>query len=48
MVVHSYITNECETFYGEAVAVIKPTSSNDVIIEASSKYGKTISIIKGY
>ena len=42
-----YITNECETFYGEAVAVIKPTSSNDVIIEASSKYGKTISIIKG-
>ena len=43
-----YITNECETFYGEAVAVIKPTSNQDVTIEASSKYGKTISIIKGY
>lgn len=40
-----YITNECETFYGEAVAVIKPTSNQDVTIEASSKYGKTSTLV---
>lgn len=37
----SYLSNQMDTYYGEAQAVIRPNGSDKILIEAESRYGKT-------
>ena len=34
-----YLNNTASTYYGEALAVIKPDNKGDIKVSASSKYG---------
>lgn len=35
----SYLSNTCDTYYGEALAVIEPSASNTIQIKAESRLG---------
>ncbi|MGL6201707.1 MAG: glycoside hydrolase family 2 TIM barrel-domain containing protein [Lachnospiraceae bacterium] len=41
-----YLTDTSDTYYGEALAIIKPGDSDKVVIRAESKFGKNEAIIE--
>lgn len=43
---HSYLSNTADTYYGEALAIIKPTGDSKVVVRAKSKFGEGRAEIK--
>ena len=42
----SYLTNSTDTYFGEALAVVKPDGSGDVVLCGESPFGKAKAVVK--